>query len=383
MFDDFQWFQAMVFAIDEVNRNPSLLPNITLGFRIHDSCMVIQRAIEGTLWILTGQEEPIPNYQCLGNRLPVAIIGDVTSTRSILMAQILSLYRHPQISYSASSPLLSDRNKFPSFFRTVPSDDFQSRGLAQLVIYFGWTWVGLLADDDDYGQQGIKLLQDELTKAGACVAFSKNIVTSRADKNAFDIAQMIKKSSANAIVIFSNGGNMVVLMEELVKQNVTGKIFVATEGWSSSALLLVEKYSEILTGTIGFEIHSGEMPGFEEYLTNLHPSSTRDHMLLQEFWEDTFSCKFYQAEEESLNEYHNLTVLCTGAEKLEKQHVNPSGATSFGLPYKIYNAVYAIALALQDLSFCSMTGAPFSQGTCLDIMGFQPWQVRALNWINA
>ncbi|XP_069072197.1 extracellular calcium-sensing receptor-like [Pleurodeles waltl] len=375
MFDDFQWFQAMVFAIDEVNRNPSLLPNITLGFRIHDSCMVIQRAIEGTLWILTGQEEPIPNYQCLGNRLPVAIIGDVTSTRSILMAQILSLYRHPQISYSASSPLLSDRNKFPSFFRTVPSDDFQSRGLAQLVIYFGWTWVGLLADDDDYGQQGIKLLQDELTKAGACVAFSKNIVTSRADKNAFDIAQMIKKSSANAIVIFSNGGNMVVLMEELVKQNVTGKIFVATEGWSSSALLLVEKYSEILTGTIGFEIHSGEMPGFEEYLTNLHPSSTRDHMLLQEFWEDTFSCKFYQAEEESLNEYHNLTVLCTGAEKLEKQHVNPSGATSFGLPYKIYNAVYAIALALQDLSFCSMTGAPFSQGTCLDIMGFQPWQL--------
>ncbi|KAJ1080387.1 hypothetical protein NDU88_000603 [Pleurodeles waltl] len=290
--------------------------------------------------------------------------------------------RNLQISYSASSPLLSDRNKFPSFFRTVPSDDFQSCGLAQMVIYFGWSWVGLLADDDDYGQQGIKLLQDDLTKVGACIAFSKNIVTSRADKNAFDIVRMIKRSSANAIVIFSNGGNMVVLMDELVKQNVTGKIFVATEGWSTSTLLLVEKYSEILTGTIGFEIHSGEMPGFEEYLTNLHPSSTRDHMLLQEFWEDTFSCKFYQEEEKSLNEYHNVTVLCTGAEKLEKQHVNPSGATSFGLPYKIYNAVYAIALALQDLSSCSMTGAPFSQGTCVDIMEFQPWQVRALKTIN-
>ncbi|XP_078524821.1 extracellular calcium-sensing receptor-like [Lissotriton helveticus] len=375
MFDDFQWFQAMLFAIEDVNRNPNLLPNITLGFRIHDSCMVIQRAIEGTLWILTGQEEPTPNYQCLRNRLPVAIIGDVTSTRSILLAQILSLYRHPQISYSASSPLLSDRNQFPSFFRTVPSDDFQSRGLAELVIYFNWTWVGLIADDDDYGQQGIKLLQEELIKIGACVAFSRNIVTSRADKNAFDIVQMIKNSSANAIVIFSNSGNMVAVMDEMVRQSVTGKIFVATEGWSTSALLLVEKYSEILTGTIGFEIHSREMPGFEEYLTNLHPLNTRDHMLLQEFWEDTFSCKFQQEVVESLNVYSNDTVQCTGAEKLEKQHVNPSGVTRFGLPYKIYTAVSAIALALQDLSSCSLTGASFDQGTCVDIKGFQPWQL--------
>ncbi|XP_069463326.1 extracellular calcium-sensing receptor-like [Ambystoma mexicanum] len=363
----------MAFAIEEINKNPNLLPNITLGFRIHDSCMIIARSLEGILWMLTGQEEPIPNYQCWRNRPPAAFIGDATSTRSIIMAQILGLYRYPQISYYASSPLLSDRNQFPSFFRTIPSDDYQSRGLAQLVLHFGWTWVGLLADDDDYGQQGIRLLQEELARAGACVAFSENILTSRADKNAFHIVQVIKQSTANAIIIFS--GDLTRIVEEMLRQNVTGKICVATEGWSTSARLSVEKYSEILTGTIGFAIHSGRMPGFEEYLISLQPSSTPDPKFLQELWEESYGCKFQHGPGISLNVLHNDTVLCPEPEKLEKRQLSPSSDTAFGFPYKIYSAVYAIALSLQDLSICVPQGGPFQRGTCADIRKFQPWQL--------
>ncbi|XP_078524820.1 extracellular calcium-sensing receptor-like [Lissotriton helveticus] len=373
--ENFQWMQAMVFTIEEINRNPNLLPNITMGFWIHDSCMVIQRSLEGTLWMLTGQEEPIPNYDCWKNRPPVAIVGDATSTRSIPMARILSLYNHPQISYSASSPLLSDRNQFLSFFRTVPSDDFQSRGLAQLLLHFEWTWVGLLADDDDYGLQGLYLLQKELAMAGACVDFSENIVTSRADKNAFHIVQVIKNSSANAIVIFSNAGSLVAVMDEMVRQNVTGKVFVATEGWSTSSLLVVEKYSKVLAGTIGFEIYSGEMPGFEEYLTSIHPSKNADDIFVREFWEETFGCKLHNYKGGVTTDHYNVTQLCTGAERLERLQINPSGVTNYGLPYKIYNAVYSIALSLQDLNSCRMSGDPVSLRTCADIMGLKPWQL--------
>ena len=33
-----QWVEAMLFAIDSVNANETLLPNITLGFDIRDTC---------------------------------------------------------------------------------------------------------------------------------------------------------------------------------------------------------------------------------------------------------------------------------------------------------------------------------------------------------
>ncbi|KAJ1080411.1 hypothetical protein NDU88_000618 [Pleurodeles waltl] len=222
-----------------------------------------------------------------------------------------------EISYFATSPLLSNRRLFPSFFRTIPSDDFQSSGLAQLLIHFGWTWVGLLAEESDYGQQGIQILKQELHLAGACVAFSENIVLSRADRNAFHIVQVIKKSTASAIVIFSLDSEMVPIIEEIMRQNVTGKIWIASESWSTSSFLSDKKYSAFLNGTIGFTIHSGKMPGFEDFLFSVLPLKFPDDVLLREFWKEAFDCQWLD-QKDNIGTWNNETRLCTGAEKLNR-----------------------------------------------------------------
>ncbi|XP_069463331.1 vomeronasal type-2 receptor 1-like [Ambystoma mexicanum] len=370
VFDNYQWLQAMLFAIDEINGNPDLLPNVTLGFQIYDSCRMLPRALEGTLWILSGRDKPVLNYQCWGSRRPVAIIGDSTSTRSILMARILGLYRYPQISYSATSPLLSDRNQFPSFFRTIPSDDFQSRGLAELVMYFGWTWVGLVATNDDYGQQGLRILQEELSKGATCVAFTESIITSQADKNAFHITQVIKNSTARAVVFFATDYDMIPILDELLRQNVTGKIWIASEGWSTSAIFSMEKFSEILSGTVGFENHNGEMPGFQDYLISLSPFQSPNYIFIREFWEEAFGCKWLD-QERQLNVLDNKTKLCTGVENLL---INQKYVTSFRFTYNIYTAVYAVALAVQDLMSCAPGEGPFHHGSCANVLDVHPWQ---------
>ncbi|KAJ1080369.1 hypothetical protein NDU88_000586 [Pleurodeles waltl] len=368
---NYQLVQAMVFAIKEINNNPTILPNITLGFHIYDSCTLFKRSLKATLWMLSGQEVPTPNYRC-GRRLPpAAIIGDSGSTRSIVLALILGLYRHPQISYGSTSPLLGDRNQFPSFFRTIPSDDFQSRGLAQLVIHFGWTWVGIVASDDEYGQVGSQIVQQELIKAGACVAFNVNILISRSDKNAFYIAHIIKNSTANAIVIFSSVAYLPPLLDELLRQNITGKIWIASEGWSTSFPVPFEKYSEILASTIGFAIHSGKMLGFQEYFTSIHPSSSPWDMFLRKFWEGAFRCQWLDWE--NLLTRDNTTKKCTGAERMESLPIN--SIIEFRFTYNIYKAVYATALALEDLRKCMQYGEHFPQETCANISAFHPWQL--------
>ncbi|XP_063302474.1 vomeronasal type-2 receptor 26-like [Pelobates fuscus] len=96
-FETYQRIQAMIFAVMEINQNPGLLPNITLGFEIHDSCTVLQRAIAGTLQLLTGLGQSLPNYRCRQNTPLAAIIGHSISTYSMLIAHILGLYRYPQL----------------------------------------------------------------------------------------------------------------------------------------------------------------------------------------------------------------------------------------------------------------------------------------------
>ncbi|XP_069072156.1 extracellular calcium-sensing receptor-like [Pleurodeles waltl] len=362
----------MVFAVEEINRDPDILPNITFGFRIYDSCLTRQRAVEGTFWALTGSWRLVPNYRCHRNRDIAGMVGDGGSSCSIAIARVLGLYRLPQISYFSSSPLLSDRNQFPSFFRTIPSDDFQSRGLAQMLIHFGWTWVGLVAEDNDYGQQGIQILHEELIKAGGCVAFSERIIISRADKNAFHIVSKIKHSSAIAIVLFASDPGLAPVLDEIVRQKVIGKIWIASESWSTSLLISAEKYSEILTGTIGFAIHKREMPRFKEHLSIAHPSRLPNDALIRVFWENMFGCTW--SKENSIDSLKNETYQCTGTEKLDDLKTSYYDADNLGGAYNVYNAVYAIVLALQNLTSCKHRQGPFHQGSCTDIMKFQPWQ---------
>ncbi|XP_075433993.1 extracellular calcium-sensing receptor-like [Ascaphus truei] len=372
--EGYQQFQAMRFTLEEINRRHDLLPNITLGFQIYDSSRVLQRQLDGTLKILTGQNQGIPNFSCREKPPLTAIIGHSTSTFSILMAHILGLYRYPQISHFSTSSLLSDRTQFPSFFRTVPSDAFQSRGLAQLVLYFGWTWVGLVALGNDYGQQGIQVIKQEILKAGACVAFTEFILLSRLDKNTPHLIRVIRESTAKVVLVFSTDFDMVPLLDEMLRQNVTGKIFVASEAWSISNILRVEKYSAILSGCIGFAFSSSKIAGFREYLSRICVFNSTGNIWEKKFWEEAFGCTFLD-QRNLTSSLTNLTKLCTGNEELEIIQNSYNDVSSVRGPYNLYTAIYIIAKALHDLQTCQEGRGPFHNGSCTDIRSFKPWQL--------
>ncbi|KAM9312145.1 extracellular calcium-sensing receptor-like [Gastrophryne carolinensis] len=371
----YQHFQAMVFAVDEINKDPRILPNVTLGFQAYDSCDVLQMDLSGSLQVLTGYDVAIPNYRCLPDVPLSAVIGAAVSTHSILLANILGLYRYPQISHLSTSPLLSDHNKFPSFFRTVPSDAFQSLGLAKLVLHFGWTWVGLLAMDNDYGQQGIQLVRKEIIKGGACVAFTESILLNKADCNAPQIVRVIKRSTAKVVVTFSYDIHLVPVLDEMLRQNVTDKVLVASEAWSTSKVQLMEKFSKLLKGTIGLALYSGTIPGFRNFLNTVHPSMPFGGKWARLFWEEVFGCQ-YRKERNSTELVDTIEKECTGQENLNSIQTTFSDVSSLRITYNVYTAVHVVAQALEDLDICHHSQELSLHSQCVNIYNFKPWQQR-------
>ncbi|XP_056425683.1 extracellular calcium-sensing receptor-like [Hyla sarda] len=372
--DNYQRVQAVHFAVEEINKDPNFLPNVTLGFQIFDSCVVLQRAVSGILQLLSGYGRPLPNYRCNQETRLAAVIGHSVSTYSILLAHILGLYRYPQISHYSTSSLLSNRVQFRSFFRTVPSDSFQSQGLAQLVLHFGWTWIGLVALDNDYGQQGIQIVKRDIIKAGACVAFTETIISSQQDRNAPHIARVVKDSTATAVVIFSTDIDLSFVLDEMMRQNVTGKVWIASEAWSTSSSLSVNKYSRLLLGTIGFALHSGSMPGFGDFLNRINLSMVVGNQWIKIFWEQLFGCKF--PDQMSPKVISNSSIKeCTGRESLENFRNSYNDVASLRVPYNIYTAVHVVAKSLHDLGKCRKGDGPFLNGSCADIENFKPWQL--------
>uniref|UniRef100_A0A4W6FDM3 Olfactory receptor C family, r1 n=1 Tax=Lates calcarifer TaxID=8187 RepID=A0A4W6FDM3_LATCA len=125
-----QYMYVMAFAVEEINCNSILLPGVKLGYHIFDSCtLALQHAL-------------------------LLAVGDTRSCN--LTASNISV-SFPQISYLASCPCLSDRSKFPNFFRTIPSDIYQARAMARLAIRFHWTWIGAVIVNNDYGQLAIQV----------------------------------------------------------------------------------------------------------------------------------------------------------------------------------------------------------------------------------
>eukprot|EP00079_Xenopus_tropicalis_P023366 XP_012815730.1 PREDICTED: extracellular calcium-sensing receptor-like [Xenopus tropicalis] len=336
LLETYQQFQAMRFALDEINKSPTLLPNVTLGFYVYDSCANLRKEQEGTLWMLTGMNKTISHY--------------------------------------STSSSLSDRSQFPSFFRTVPSDAFQSRGLAHLLLYFGWTWVGLVGMGSDYGEQGVYLITQELIKAGACVAFTGFILSNREDKNVPYLTRIIKESTARVIVVFAPDIYFAALLDELLKQNLTGKIFVASEAWSISSMLSAEKYSSVLTGTIGFAFSSSPLPGLRGFLNKVRPSNTPGQTITKIFWENIFKCKFMD-QGNLTGTWIDSTKLCTGKEDLERVESSYNDVSNLRSSYSIYTSIQILARSLHNLFSCWNGKETLSGGTCVDAKNFKPWQL--------
>ncbi|XP_059420286.1 extracellular calcium-sensing receptor-like [Carassius carassius] len=59
--ESFQHAQTMVFAIDEINKNPNLLPNITLGYHLYDNCLILGMAFRAAISLASGTEESFSN----------------------------------------------------------------------------------------------------------------------------------------------------------------------------------------------------------------------------------------------------------------------------------------------------------------------------------
>ncbi|XP_063349788.1 extracellular calcium-sensing receptor-like [Pelmatolapia mariae] len=368
----------MAFAIDEINRNSELLPNVTLGYTLYDNCADLGIGFRGALSLVNGQEEQIIlDDACAGNPLVLGIVGDSSSTRSIAISSVLGLYRVPMVSYFATCSCLTDRQKYPSFFRTIPSDAFQVRAMIQILKHFGWTWAGLLISDDDYGHNAARSLQSELSRSGeGCLAYFEVLPRDKNTDEVRRIVNVMKKSTARVVIVFAYESRILNLMDEVVRQNVTGLQWMASEAWTAAAVLQTPHLMPYLGGTLGIAIRHGEIPGLRKFLLKIRPTlhynNSYGNSMVNQFWEFTFQCRFAPAPPGWLE---SGGALCTGQEELQNVDNEFLDISNLRPEYNVYKAVYALAYTLDDMLRCKPGRGPFSGNSCAALQSLEPWQL--------
>uniref|UniRef100_UPI00358EA76C extracellular calcium-sensing receptor-like n=1 Tax=Myxine glutinosa TaxID=7769 RepID=UPI00358EA76C len=363
--DAFLWMYGMIFAIEEVNRKETL-PGITLGYQIFDTCATKSKAVEATLTFL----EDIGNGKAHAGQIgtsPLVIIGDGDSAQTVPVAEILSPNCIPQISYGATSSMLSNNQRFQTFLRTVPSDIHQTQAIAQLIVHYGWNWIAIIASDDEYGKNGVASLQPALEKYGVCIEFTLWITKNTFRKTYKKSVEVVQASTVEVIVAYAIDSDMELLMKELALQKIN-KTWVATEAWISSHLINIPENADLLEGTVGFDLSSYHLENFnvhlQQYVTN------NENNFVQEYWRKVFNCEFGS----HIRNTSSGRPHCTIGNVMNNPSLSQLQNSDTGYVFYAYSAVYTVVHAIKDMLNCSVGQGLLHDGQCADISSIKPWQ---------
>ncbi|KAM9318692.1 extracellular calcium-sensing receptor-like [Pholidichthys leucotaenia] len=349
---DFQFAQAMLFAIEEINNSTKLLPGISLGYKIYDTCGSVARSVGVALPLVNGNE--IDNVQLDANCTRPAqvqvIIGETSSSPSMVIATVIGPFHVPLISHFATCACLSDKTKYPSFLRTIPSDYYQSRALAHLVKYFDWTWVGAIRTNNDYGNNGMAIFTEIAEELGICIEYSVSFFRTDPPYKIQTIINTIKSSTSRVIVAFLSHVDMDVLIHELSHHNLTGYQWVGSESWIFDSQTAALDKHHILDGAIGLSIPKAHVGGLREFMLDVKPLNSSDNEMFTEFWEALFSCKFKKSKSPT-----EIQQECTGNEELSGVQSSFTDMSLMPIFNNVYKGVYAVAHAVHAIFECNKT----------------------------
>nr|XP_034991734.1 vomeronasal type-2 receptor 26-like [Zootoca vivipara] len=354
----YQHILALIFAVKEINENPHILPNVTLGFHIYNSYFDTRWTYYASLELFSTLGKLTPNYKCDRQNNPGAVIGGPVSEVCLHMGDIPSIYKIPQIIYG--SPAVIDKKTQAAFYHQMfPNLKLQYKAILQLLLYFKWTWIGVISGHDVNGEKFEQNMIPLFAQRGICfdfivripkMSFSSDIVNMV--EEGFEMKESITRSTVNALVMHGEIETMLilrtlshVLAQELPSTNRNGKVWIMTAQMEFTSFPLQRDWNiDFLHGAISFAVHSSEVVGFQKFLLLRNPTSEKEDGFLGVFWEQAFGCRFPNSMVDLQDE-----DICSGDEKLEALPASVIEMSLTGHSYSVYTAAFAVAHALQAM----------------------------------
>ncbi|XP_044306011.1 vomeronasal type-2 receptor 26-like [Varanus komodoensis] len=360
---NYQHVLALAFAVKQINENPHILSNISLGFHILNSYYTAKMTFKATLNLLSTRHRIVPNYKCHDQNLLIAVIGGCLSETSANTAIFSAIWKIPQM---------------------VPNEAQQYKGVVRLLQHFRWTWIGLCAVDDDKGQRFLQTMVPMLSQNLICDAFIVRIAKWNYVEQAIEVILQHWKSyntaiESNANVIFVYGEapsfqslTLLLFLASFLDLPPLGKVWIITSHWDFASHSLQKMWDmQTFHGSISFSVHSNQPLGFQTFTHLVKPRWDKEDGFIQDFWEQAFNC-FLKIS----NGRGQGKETCSGDEKLENLPGTFFEMEMTGHSYNVYNSAYAIAHALHAIYDSSSKHKRMVKREGLAHQNVQSWQLH-------
>ncbi|XP_060527716.1 metabotropic glutamate receptor 4-like isoform X4 [Cylas formicarius] len=300
--------------------------------------------IKGSISNIDGAE-----YHC--NRTQVrkvisGVVGAPSSVTSIQVANLLRLFKIPQVSFFSTSPELSNKQRFEYFSRTIPSDHYQVKAMVDIVLQMEWSYISIIYEESNYGIKAFEELEELLAENNICIAVKEKLVKDSgvARESTYDniVLKLQTKPRAKGCIIFGSDQEVAELMRAVRRLNATGSFsWIGSDGWSARWSVSDGNEAEV-EGTLSVQPQANPVRGFKEYFLSLNVENNPRNPWFVEFWEHHFSCRYPNSSKTPYN--IRYTKNCTGKEKLTEENIVFEDQLQF-----VSDAVMAFAYAIRDM----------------------------------
>lgn len=370
--------EAMIYAVKYVNDNKLIPHDISLGYDIRDTCNKVLAALKTSLDFVNGRKvlsernwnSTARNVMpTAASRQPITVLGAGKSVISSAVNNILSIFKVPQIGYASTSRLLSNKNRYPTFLRTVPPDSHQGRAIARIVSHFGWNYVALLASDDIYGRPLAETFKSEAKKFGVCLAVDILIPFDPSQETIRKtVGKLRQNKNIEVILLLTSEREASDILYQAAQQDVTQKIWIGSDSWADSPKI-AEDNADIVEGMFGIINQPTVVPDFLNYFYKLNPFNNSHNSWFVEFWEVIFQCNmseknltFPKGDRAPL-----LAKNCTGEERLAGKLLKTDAV--FSRVSFVLDAVLSVVYSVRKIcgsDFATRTSGDMSQKeTCI------------------
>ncbi|XP_014601377.1 PREDICTED: metabotropic glutamate receptor 2-like isoform X2 [Polistes canadensis] len=346
-----QALEAMLYTLDQLNSGEGIVPGVKIGAHILDDCDRDTYGLEMAVDFIKGSISNIDGAEYHCNKTTVrkvisGVVGAASSVTSIQVANLLRLFRIPQVSFFSTSPELSNKQRFEYFSRTIPSDHYQVKAMVDIVLKMGWSYVSIIYEESNYGIKAFEELEELLTKNNICIAVKEKLVKDSgvAEETAYDtiVSKLLTKPRAKGCIIFGSDQEVAGVMRAVRRCNATGSFsWIGSDGWSARGLVSNGNEAEV-EGTLSVQPQANPVMGFEEYFLNLTVENNKRNPWFVEFWEDHFQCRYPNSTLTPHNQKY--TKPCSTKERLTKENTVFEDQLQF-----VSDAVMAFAHAFRDM----------------------------------
>ncbi|CAD5110632.1 DgyrCDS18 [Dimorphilus gyrociliatus] len=270
------------YTIGKINADIKILPNLTLGFKVVDTCDQLNGAVSRLIEFL-----PQACPQIREDENYVGLLGPGSSSSAVPAAALGSQYELPLLSTYATSEELSNKVRFKYFSRLVPPDSVVAEAISQLLEDSKWSFIQLLYSEGSYGENAAKSIEKNTKAKGICIGFKYRFSSDMTDDYSYIARKVLENRKAKVIVLIAFGSHVRKFISALSKSKRPERfIFIASDSFSP-----ISGYEDQFQGSIQFYFKYGLDPVFHNYVNSLKPSDA-NHYWIEKLWELTGNCNF-------------------------------------------------------------------------------------------